>query len=259
VSTAAAAEPAGRARAALGALVRAHLVEPAGAAGRWRMHDLLRLYARQVPEASPGEREEAFGRLLAWYLRQAQAADAHLRALAGSPAPAQFTGRDDALAWLDAERPGLVAAVTTAGAAGRHQEAMSLPLYLGVYLEWRRRFDDWLAVMAVSGRSARELGDKGSEAGALTSLGLALLEVRRFEEAVSAQQDAAAIFREAGDRHSEGQALHNLAGAYQEMQQSGWAGECWRNAAAAMRDAGDYEEAARLDQQAANAQAGQRS
>ena len=132
VSTGAAAElagwPAHRARAVLGRLVRAHLVEPGGVRGRWRMHDLLRLYARQLPGTSPGERDEAVGRLLAWYLRRADAADDHLRALAGEPVPAEFTGRDDALAWLDAERPGLIAAVTMAAAAGRHREAMVLPL-----------------------------------------------------------------------------------------------------------------------------------
>ena len=60
--------------------------------------------------------------------------------------PPEFTGRDDALAWLDAERPSLVAAVTMAASTGRDQVAMELPLYLSEYLAWRRRFDDWLAV-----------------------------------------------------------------------------------------------------------------
>jgi Flp pilus assembly protein TadD len=52
--------------------------------------------------------------------------------------------------------------------------------------------------------------DKGTEAGALNSLGFALREVRRFEEAITAHQDAAAIYRETGDRHGEGAALHSL-------------------------------------------------
>ena len=82
--------------------------------------------------------------------------------------------------------------------------------------------------------------------------------MRRFEEAISAHQDAAAIFRETGDRHSEGQALDNLGDAYQEMKQPGRATDCWRAAAEAMRDVGDHEEATRLEQQAANAQGGQR-
>ncbi len=242
VSTAGAAElagwPAGRARAALGRLMRAHLVEPGGR-GRWRMHDLLRLYARQVRDGSPGEREEAFGRLLAWYLRQADAADEHLRALAGSPVPAEFTGRDDALGWLDAERPGLIAAVAMAAAAGRTREAMRLPLNLSEYLQWRRRFDDWLAVLGVSCDTARQLNDKDSEAAALTTLGCALRGVRRFEEAVSAHRDAAAIYREVGDRYGEGMALNNLGNALGEVRRFEEAISALQEAAAICRETGD--------------------
>ena len=75
VSTAAAAAladlPAGETRRVLGRLVRAHLVEAAaGAAGRWRMHDLLRLYARQLSDAHADAdgREQARDRLLGYYL-----------------------------------------------------------------------------------------------------------------------------------------------------------------------------------------------
>jgi NB-ARC domain len=221
VSTEAGAElsgwPGGRARDAIRWLVKAHLVEVAGVRGRWRMHDLLRLYARQVPGASPGEREQAVDQLLAWYLHQTDAANEHLRALAGSPVPAEFSGRDDALAWLDAERPSLVAAVTMAAATGRNMEAMFLPLNLSEYLHWRRRFDDLLTVLAISRDSARQLNDKDREAGALGNLGNALVEVRRSEEAVSACQGAAAVFREIGDRHREGTALANLGIAYEEL------------------------------------------
>ena len=243
VSTRAAAELAewsvGRARAVFGRLARAHLVEPAVGRGRWRMHDLLRLYARQVPDASPGEREQAGGRLLAWYLRQAEAADKHLRALAGSAVPAGFTGRDDALAWLDAERPNLIAAVTTAAAAGRTQEAMALPLHLGEYLHWRRRFDDWLAILAVSRDSARQLSNKRNEASALTCIGNALVEVRRFEEAISAHQDAVAIFREDGDWHGGGHALGNLGNTLQQARRFEEAIRACQGAAAIFREIGD--------------------
>ncbi len=70
VSTAAAAViaelPETEARAVLAKLVHAHLVEPApGAAGQWRMHDLLHLYARRLSDdhAEVDGREEAQNRL----------------------------------------------------------------------------------------------------------------------------------------------------------------------------------------------------
>jgi hypothetical protein len=80
-STAAAAALAGLpvkpARTVLADLARAHLAEAApGTAGRWRMHDLLRLYAQQMGEqhAESDGREQARDRLLGYYLDTADAA-----------------------------------------------------------------------------------------------------------------------------------------------------------------------------------------
>ena len=237
-ATALAGWPAGRTRAVLGRLARAHLVEP-GARGRWRMHDLLRLYASQIPAHGPGERQYAVGRLLAWYLRHTQAADDHLRTLAGESAPVEFTSREDALTWLDAHRPNLIAAVAMAADTGRHQEAMLLPLYLGEYLHWRRRSDDWLAVLAVSRDSARHLNYKANEATALTSQGVALRLVRRFEEAIAAHQDAVSIYQETGDRQGEATALNNLGAALQELRRFEGAISLHEGAVSVFREIGD--------------------
>ena len=224
VSTAAAAALAGSSeretRRVLGQLAKAHLVElAAGAAGRWRMHDLLRLYARQLSDiyAEADKREQAQDRLLDFYLKAARAADAHLRALAGTAVPADFTGRDDALAWLDTERLNLITAVTMASSTGRDQIALHLPMVLREYLDWRRRFDDRLAVLTVSRDTTRRLGDRPNEAIAMTSLGNTLERMRRFDEAITAHQGAAAIFQETGDRHREGMALNNLGLALREV------------------------------------------
>ena len=229
-------------RAVVGQLVRAHLVEAAaGAAGRWRMHDLLRLYAGQLSgaHADADGREAARDRLLGYYLATARAADAHLRALAGTPVPEEFSGRESALVWLDAERPSLVAAVTMAASTGRDQIAMRLPQYLTGYLWWRRRFDDLIAVTVISRDAARRLGDRDNEAGALNSLGVALRGVRRFEEAITAHQDAAAICRETGDRHGAGAALANLGSALGGVRRFEEVITVYQDAAAIFRETGD--------------------
>ena len=217
VSTAAAAAladlPVREIRRVIGQLVRAHLVEAAaGPAGRWRMHDLLRLYAGQLSDAhaEADGQQQARDRLLDYYLDTVKAADTHLQALPGTPVPAEFTGRDDALAWLDAERPSLIAAITAAASTGRDQIAMLLPLSLAEYLDWRRRFDDKLITIMVSRDAAHRLDDRPNEAAALTTLGNTLWPLRRFEEAIAACQDAVAIYRETGDRHGEGRVLANL-------------------------------------------------
>ena len=227
----------GEARRVIRRLAQAHLVEPSSGAGRWRMHDLLGLYARELSdaEAAADQREQCWDRLLGYYMSNTRAADDHLRALPGKEVPAGFAGLDDALAWLDAERPNLVVAVVLAAGTGRDQVALNLPLALCEYLSWRRRFDDWIAVLQISRDAAHRLGSPVNEGAALNNLGVALREVRRFEEAVTACQDAAAIFREAGDRHGEGRALNNLGVALVEVRRFEEAVTACQDAAAIFR------------------------
>ena len=196
-------------RTVLAGLARAHLAEAApGAAGRWRMHDLLRLYAQRLSDehADADGREQARDRLLGYYLTMAAAADEHLRALPGMAVPDEFTGRDrcPGLAGCGTGQPG------GRGDDGRRRPAgtrppCACPCVLAEYLDWRRRCSMTGSLSPPSAWTlpgASATGD--SEGDALTNLGLALREVRRFEEAITACQDAAAICRETGDRHREG-------------------------------------------------------
>ena len=225
VSTAAAAVladlPESQVRGVLASLARAHLVEAApvlqAGGGCMTCCACTRSGSPTRTRMLTGESRPVTGcSATTWTPRTPQM---HLRALPGGRA-SSFTGRDSALAWLDAERPSLVAAVTMAAGTGRDQVAVELPLVLAEYFDWRRRFDDWLATTAISLDAARRLGDRDREGRALTSLGLALREVRRFEEAITACQDAAAIFRETGDRRGEGMGVNNLGMALREAGRS---------------------------------------
>jgi tetratricopeptide (TPR) repeat protein len=234
--------PVGQVRGVLGGLTRAHLVEAAAdAGGRWRMHDLVHLYARQLgaEHADTDRREQARDRLLGHYLNTSVAAVARLSALPELTVPEVFTDPDDALAWLDAERASLVAAVGMAAAAGRDQVAMELPLVLASHLSSLRRFDDLVVSARISLAAARRLGDRLEEAVALTALGNALQEVRQVEEAITAHRDAAAIFRETGDRHGEAMALSNLGTALRQARRFVRAIAVQRDAAAIFRETGD--------------------
>jgi tetratricopeptide (TPR) repeat protein len=234
--------PVSQVRGVLAGLVRAHLAEASpGAGGRWRMHDLLRLYAQQLSDvqADADGREQARDRLLGYYLSTARAADDHLRPLPGIAVPGEFTDRDGALAWLDAERASLVAAIAMAADTGRDQAATGLPSLLGEYFAWRRRFDDWLATTIISLDAARRLGDRTGEGSALNNLGIALQRARRFQEAITAGQDAAAIHRETGDRHREGMALGNLGLALQAVRRFEEAITTHQESLAIFRETGD--------------------
>jgi tetratricopeptide (TPR) repeat protein len=229
-------------RRVLAGLATAHLVEVApGKPGRWRMHDLVRLYAIQLSEehAEADGREEARDRLLGHYLHMADAADDHLRALPGMPVPTVFADREAAMDWLDGERASLVATIRMAADTGRDEPALRLPLLLVEYLDWRRRFGDMQVTAAISLDAARRLGDRHHEAIALQHLGDALRKAGRLEEAITAHQQELEICRETGDRHGEGRTLDNLGGALREAGRLDEAITAYQDAAALFRETGD--------------------
>ncbi|MEU2620387.1 BTAD domain-containing putative transcriptional regulator [Streptomyces sp. NPDC007157] len=128
--------PAEDAEDLLEALVDTSLVESA-APGRYRFHDLVRLYARACAERDeqpPGERDAAMSRLLDFYLATAAGVYAIERPgervldhLIRSTYPGlSFTDRDKALDWLFTEASGLLAAVQQAGTAARLRRAADL-------------------------------------------------------------------------------------------------------------------------------------
>lgn len=234
--------PFGQARAVLSTLAKAHLVEVVpGAEQRWRMHDLLRLYAQQLcdEDTHSEEREHALDRLLAYYLDKTAVADEQLRAQPDTKIADASSNLTDTLAWLDAERSNLVAAVGLAANTGRDKIALLLPVNLAEYLNSRRRFDDLIATFAISVNAARHLGDREKEAAALDALGVALYKLRRLAEAISAHQEAAAIFQEVVDRRGEGMALVNLANALWKAKLPRKAYDVSLNAAVILRETSD--------------------
>ena len=238
-------------------LARAHLVQPGTTWGRWRLHDLVRLYASE--RAEPDSQDQACGRLLDHYAHVADVANRWLLGVADSAAAREFADRGSALAWLDAERLNLLAAASMAANTGRDQIAQELPFRLGIYLDQRRRFGDWATATAISVSAARHLGNRHREGGALNNRGLALRNLRRFDEAITALQDAAAIYRETGDRKSEGTALNNLGLALREVRRFDQAITACQDAVAIYRETGDrHREGSALNSLGAALQAARR-
>ncbi|MFG3289459.1 BTAD domain-containing putative transcriptional regulator [Streptomyces sp. NPDC048179] len=124
--------PLSQARRLIGALVSAHLIEPA-TVGRYRFHDLLREYAqeRALVEESASDREAALERLLIWYLNASRTMagaglfpelPSHLR-------PGRHPSMPSAGAsgpWLDAERENLLAVIDHAAHHGPRPVAWHL-------------------------------------------------------------------------------------------------------------------------------------
>ena len=221
-------------------LERAHLIRSGTVFGRWRMHDLIHLYASELDTESddPGQ---VFSLLLAYYLGNALAAARHLDPTTSVGPDSPFADRGQALTWLDAEYPNLTPygyVVVTEPAFARPLTA-DLFLQLWRYFELRHQTDDWIRLTSHALRIARAMEDRRREADALTKLGGALRQGRRFDEAIGACQEAIALQRELGNRHGEGVALNNLAAAQNVAGHHADAVASSQRAASVFRETGD--------------------
>lgn len=212
-----------RAREQLDALTDAHLLQRT-ARGRYRLHDLLRVYARDRAHAdeTAAERDAAVRRILDWYLHTADATDRVLmpgrRRVPLDPPrpesePAALDSADAALSWCERERLNLVAATRHAARTGRHDVAWKLPFTLWSYFSVRTRWADWIETHTIGLDVVRREGDRYAEAHLLTSIANAYRDVRRFDEAFERFGAAIAIGREMGEPWIEASArtLRSLA------------------------------------------------
>ena len=207
-------QPADKITPVLRQLVRARLLtQNSQARDRWSMHDLLRVHAQELARIAmdrgrvPRRRyEQARTRLTDHYVRHAEAADTHFR-LPGEAVSTLFSGREQALAWFDAERENLLAATQTYAGT---QTAVDLGFSLGRYLEWRRRHQDMVTVSAHALEACQALGDALNLAGAWSNLGSALVKLKRYTEGHDAHQTALDLFKQTSDTHSEATAWNGL-------------------------------------------------
>ncbi|MFJ5302057.1 ATP-binding protein [Streptomyces sp. NPDC088350] len=205
-------------------LAATHLVTPVRCADgtapavRWRVHDLVRAFGVGVVAGdaeSRAEGEAARERVLGFYYRWVRAADTWLRWLPGQPEPDRFQDRAQALAWLDEERTGVVAAVQWVREERYALEAWWLAGHLREYLNQRRHFDDWIAVARTAVEAACGTGRAVAEAMAWNNLGNALGVAGGTEEAVEAHRRAHELLHDIGDHHREAMAWDNLGLALQ--------------------------------------------
>ncbi len=186
---------------------------------RYGMHDLIRQYAadRAVETMTQQERETAVARLLDYCQHTAGRAEA---LLAGQPRGMPVAGpavprwavpdladTGQALAWLRAERPTLLACLNHVTATG--QQARLVALTAGI-AELLRRDGPWaeaLARHAVAARAARDLGDRRGQACALLHLGRMRQMTCDYPRAAEILAQAEGIFGELGDRAGQASAL----------------------------------------------------
>jgi len=228
-------------------LVLAYLVTET-AAGRFEMHDLLRLFARGICQKVDDQttRDAAQVRLVTHYAELARFLDScldpQLRPAAEKAAEQAATSLPsprEAMVMFETERPGLLAALGLATQSSLDQPVEQLSESTGGWLTLLRYLDDLLIVREAALAAARHAGDLAAEGRALTNLGIVYQELRRFEEAIPCFRQDIAICRETGDRRGEGQTLNNLGLAYEGLRRFEEAVGCYEDSLVICRETGD--------------------
>jgi tetratricopeptide (TPR) repeat protein/transcriptional regulator with XRE-family HTH domain len=236
-------------------LVDAQLLE-APASGRYRFHDLARLFAREhVARRLPADAQaEALERLFGFYTATAWATLRLLRpgdrrlatadprwTTSGLP----FPDATAAVGWLQAERLNLLAAASQSAeivATGPARMPVELPGQLAralFGLLTLGHLDDLVHVNETALDVARRIHDRAGQAGALNDLGLAYVEMGRYGDAIACQERALDLFRELGDRHGQAGSLTNIGLAHELLGRPAEAIEQHRESLAIFRELGD--------------------
>ncbi|GLU46969.1 hypothetical protein [Nocardiopsis ansamitocini] len=163
-------------------LAGASLLQEAPGTDRFRLHDLVRLFAREKTAADPTERDAALDRMFAHYLHAAAAADLALNPERWHVGPVYRESsrlfadypydHASALDWFDAELSNLAAIIRSAHAGGRHSTTWQLCETLWAFCTLRRPYGVWIETHERGLVSAQAAGDALGEArmyGALTA------------------------------------------------------------------------------------------
>ncbi|MFF4778314.1 BTAD domain-containing putative transcriptional regulator [Microtetraspora fusca] len=242
-------------------LVEVRLIDVAGVEEsgvvRYRIHDLLRLYARERAEEEPEEvvrpaLERVFGRFLFLVERAQARLPGGLARLARGTAP-RTPMPDleverllaDPLAWFESERQTLTSVTDQICARGLDATAWEICCCLSRFLEVRRHRDTWLDVNLHALETVRAAGNRFGEAHLLRSLGELYLDLDRYADAVRCLENAAGIFTELGEPRCAAHAWCGAALAHCRTGRLGTALRALRRVLAVFREHEDLAGAAR--------------
>ncbi|MDQ0904920.1 tetratricopeptide (TPR) repeat protein/transcriptional regulator with XRE-family HTH domain [Streptomyces canus] len=192
---------------------------------RYRMHDLLRLYAQAKLDAEEDAQDKAEARaaLCDWLLRTAIVAGRWFEPGAGTPpgtpnGDVNLSSADRGRAWLQDEGANWLAALRAAGQSGRHalvvEVAESLHWFSDQWIYWGY----WPEVFGMAADSAEVLGDPVLQATHLNYLAWArLLCQGRYRDSLTHSVRALALARQAGDTCQQAWAYVYQGWAHREL------------------------------------------
>ncbi|MFC4107961.1 AfsR/SARP family transcriptional regulator [Micromonospora zhanjiangensis] len=221
------AEPVLRARVLLNDLEGACLIQRLSS-GRYRMHDLVRLYAAERAGADHADEiADAERRLVHFYLCSAYRADRILSAdrvdIQLDPVPPGCTPQPidtagDAMVWFDAEHDALLATQQLALDRGWDRQAWQIAWSLTNFHIWRARGLDQAAVWRAGLEAAERLGDLPIQSLATRFIGQAYSVMGDQSAAVDHLSRAVTLAEQAGDLLRQAEAHDSLGLVYGRYQ-----------------------------------------
>jgi DNA-binding SARP family transcriptional activator/Tfp pilus assembly protein PilF len=187
--------------------------------GRYRFHDELMHYAATLREESdsPSEQQAAWTALMNFYVLGVERCAellypgiVRLPSSASGPPPRIATSAE-ALAWLDAERPNLTAAIRHAALHGPAPLAWQLADGLRGYLWIGQHVGEWLATAHHGLQAAQTSAHRPAEAAMHANLGTLYLRLGEYALSVEHHDRAIELYRALGDKDAEASVLNNLS------------------------------------------------
>ncbi|WP_433234959.1 tetratricopeptide repeat protein [Streptosporangium sp. CA-135522] len=188
--------------------------------GRYTMHDLVRQYARDLHDPADSGRQ-ALTRMFGHYLHTADTAvdlltPSHrgLRPAIPDPGtpPLPLTDASDAAAWLETERPNLLAVAAHTAEHGRPDLTASFATTLHRYLMDRCLYSDAITLHTHALTAALTSGEQADQAGAHANLGEAHWARGDYEQAQDCYLQSLRLHRDLGNRAGQARLLNNLGG-----------------------------------------------
>lgn len=238
-------------------LVDAHLVEFGHTDGvgevRYRLHDLVRLYAAEQSEDkdSDATRAAALGRVVSGWLsvidrinETAPTGSMQIRPRSAARTPlteavAARAARDPR-AWFDSEHNSLMLGIELAAALDLDDVTVELTTAVcGSTTWWRTPARRRSEPLAVALQAARRAGNRSGEAVLLAELGQLRCEQDRYSDAKSLLGLALEIFRDIGDARGQAATLAELGATCRDQGHLRNAADCVEAALAICRELGD--------------------
>lgn len=243
--------PATEARKQLEGLYTDHLVDEVSL-GCYRLHDLLRDYARTLVAADPAsENHRAIDRLVDYYQYSALAANKYLsrqtlpRKKRDNPltrdANIEARAFDDQLqarTWMRLERPNILACLEYT-ASEQLERTVELTAVLAGFLEGDGPLPEVQQLHQRAAGIAEQRGDPIGQANTLDNLGVMRWRVADFDGAAALHSQALTIYREIGNRQGEANAFCNLGAARRDAGDLGESAKLFQRALAIFRELGD--------------------